>query len=268
MKVFLTGALLFFFACQIREPAPILSQKEIQPTALDSVPVYHLQAPVIISFADRPQAWQERVVFFSDSCRVIALLVEKYTRVRQGDLLASLWNLSRKTEFTPVDITAPMSGIVSELNCKLNDIIPPKLPIMILRNYENLILRINVHTSLLIYLKKGQSVRIYYGQLPVLGSIYKLDSMRGSIDIIVVNQNDLISPDSLLTGRIECGQVKGDFIPRGFFALHDTLTAMVDPDFSLSLMRLGWSDSLALIFPPLPDRSFIKITKKSLDLVK
>jgi len=237
-----------------------------QTAALDSCPIYHSQLKVIIPIKAKPVPWKTQVISFQDTCHVIALLVDKNNRVRSGDLLASVWNIIRQNEFTPIDIHAQIEGVVSDVNYGLQDKIPPVSAFIVIKDFRYLLIRVNTHPTIMRNLKKGSVVSIYFKGQSLQASILKLDSRSEFTEILIANQREYVSTDSLLVGQIDCGMIKGDFILQRYFNDSDTLSAFVDPDFPLLIKKIAVSDTLAMIFPALPEKSFLKIKKNYLDL--
>ena len=140
---------------QVPEPA-------LQKTALylDSIEVFHLRKKIFVSVEGVLEPWKQVKLFLPDSARLISVLVEPGSKVKEGDLLASLWRLNRRGENTPVDLIAPISGRIERVHFTLNQHIPAFQPIITIINSDRLLFRVALKPGYAELIKRGMRVKI------------------------------------------------------------------------------------------------------------
>ena len=265
--LFLTGVLITVPFCNFGNESQS-TKTEHQKTALyiDSVKVFHIRKPVFIPVKGVLEPWKQIKLFLPDSARLISVLVEPGSNVKQGDLLASLWLLNRRGENTPVDLTAPVSGRIEEVCFGLNQLVPAFRPVLSIVNSEHLVLYSKLKTGYSDLIKKGMTVT-----LQVLGEEYKavvksVDLSKKKIEISFYNRDEKIPAGAFTHGYINCGMQKGDFVEAVYFLNKDSLKIQLSDSIPLTLFPEGRADSLIQIYPPLPGQDFIRIYQKNLDL--
>ena len=265
--LFVTGILMTVSFCSFGSESQS-TETEHQKTTfyLDTVNVFHLRKQVFIPVKGVLEPWKQIKLSLPDSAKLISILVEPGSDIKQGDLLASLWPLNRRGENTPVDLTAPVSGRIEEVYFGLSQRIPAFRPVLSIVNTEHLVLYLKRKNRYSDLIKKGMSVT-----LQVLGKEYmtvvkSVDFSKKKIKISLYNKDKKIPAGVYTEGYINCGIQKGDFVEAAYFLNKDSLKIQLMDDILLTLFPEGRADSLIQIYPPLPGQDFISIFQKNLDL--
>jgi hypothetical protein len=254
-------SLLLLQSCDFKEKNTSQTNMPEKYDYIDSVLLYHDRLNVVIPVEGELRAWQEINIMAPDTCSIISLLGEEGAGVKKGDLLISLWNLSKKREFTPFDIKAPISGIITKLYHNVNDNISAGAPIITIKNFDNLLLKIKLIPERLKLITKGQKALLNYSGQSIEGFVSRVDKNSAQVFILIANRNRKYNEGMHVAGEISCGKIEGDYILRRHFA-NDIMSIKVEDDIMLDLIKIGYSDSLVLVYPPLPGQLFIQIFQK------
>jgi len=253
-----------FISCAKKQKP--LQPTEYETTVMDSVPLYHLRRNVKIPVKGKLKAWQKKEIFLSDSSQLLSLLIEEGDFVKRGALLGSFWRLPQKGEYTPVDIRTPISGVVTLIKHRLGSRLPPGSKILEVENDDYLLLQIRMPQADFSILRAGQKVAVNYKRQLLWGFVERLEQDKGKVNIFLKNNLHKYAAGIMVSGYILCPNVKGDFLPAYYFNTSDSLKIWLDDYMAFTLIRCGTTDSLSLIYPPLPDQKYLKIIKKNLDL--
>ncbi len=265
--LFLTGILITVPFCNFgnENPKQETGHRKIA-LYLDSIEVHHTRKAVYVPIAGVLEPWKQSKLFLPDSARLISILVEPGARVKQGDLLASLWRLDRAGENTPVDLTAPIPGRIEQVNFSLNQHIPAFQPIITIINSDRLLLRAMLKPGYVELVKKGMRVSIQVSGKEQTAVVKKVDIQKKEVEISLYRKNSGLPVHTFVRGRIDCGVQQGDFLKAKYFLRKDSLKIQLRENIRLTLFPAGRSDSLIQIYPPLPGQDFIRIYQKNLDL--
>lgn len=233
---------------------------------LDSIEVFHLRKKVFLPVEGVLKPWKQVKLFLPDSARLISILVEPGSKVKQGDLLASLWLLNRAGENTPVDLTAPISGRIDQVGFSLNQHIPAFRPIINIINSDRLLFRGTLKPGYGELVKKGMRVNIQVSGKEQTAAVCAVNSKEKEVEISLYNKNINVLAHVYARGNIDCGLQQSDFLKARYFLGKDSLKIQLRDSIQLTLFPAGQSDSLVRIYPPLPGQNFIRIYQKNLDL--
>ncbi len=265
--LFLTAVLITVPFCNFGKENP--KQKAVHRKMalyLDSVKVHHTLKVVYVPVAGVLEPWKQSKLFLPDSARLISILVEPGSEVKEGDLLASLWRLKREGENTPVDLTAPISGRIEQVRFRLNQHIPAFQPIISIINSDRLLLRETLKPGYGELVEKGMSVSIRVGGKKQTAVVTAVDFQKKEVEISLHNKKIHLPAHIFARGNIDCGLQQGDFLKARYFSGKDSLKIQLRDRIQLTLFPAGESDSLIRIYPPLPGQDFIRIYQKNLDL--
>ncbi|NOX87410.1 MAG: HlyD family efflux transporter periplasmic adaptor subunit [Calditrichaeota bacterium] len=266
VPIFYPLLVLFLISCQQQDKTDAGSKKA--GALWESYILIKNSFPVDIPIEGKLVAWQKMDLSASRRSRLISLLVEKGDEVRKGDFLLSLWTVGKRANLTPIDFFAPLKGRISEINYQLNDTIPEGSVILTIENRENLILKAALSPGQIYYVKRNANVTLTSGDLEIKGAVLKVDKKAQQVTVIVPNQRLKLNRDLLVRGMIHLKEVKGNYLPLNVFQESDSVSARVESYIEITIYRVGVvSDSLALIFPTIPDVNQIQI-KKNLDIIK
>ena len=263
--------ILFFISCLIiscenkKNPA---ERNVGRSSTFENIPVYHLKRDVMIPVSGYLQAWKKTEISLPDSALFISILHEQGTFVKKGDYIAGLWRLSGRGEYTPFDIISPFAGKISHFPFRVQSRTSPNQLLMVLENFEYLMLRAQLAFSQLRHIKAGNKVTAEYKANKLSGHVKNINHDKSLVNIIFNNPQNIYASEIFVRGVIHCRKVKGDFLPVKYFAGRSSLKVLLDDHIEINLHRTAEADSLCMVFPPLPDQQYIKIIKKSLDLTR
>ena len=256
-----------FFSCEKNESEDFPDMEPSVAASYDSVTIIHDSFDLMIDVQGELKPWQEAEISLSDTAILIAYLAKEGDIVKKGDLLASAWIKSPKPEYTPFDIRASIDGIIERANLNIDQIIPANEPVVIIKNYNYLVLDQTLSTEKIKYIQRGQKASLNSESQPIQGIVKEVIPLKQFVSIWVDNAQLQLKESLLVSGHIHCGKVSGDYIDNNYFDETGTASVIVDGDIDLDIIKIGHSDSLALIFPPLPKQSYLKVLKK-IDLIK
>lgn len=233
---------------------------------IDSVRIEHRRGIIQIPVRGLLEPWVQIDMTLPDSAQIIALLTEPEHAVKKGDLLASLWPLHRGAENTPIDLVAPISGIINKINYKINQIVPAGMPVLSLEDRSYLQLIVSVETWVLDYIREGDPVKIYLPQKTALGVVKKVDIAPAQCVISLDNRRGNITKEQFVHADILTRQLDGDFVRSSYFGEKQALKVRLKDGIELNIYTIGVLDSMTMIYPPLPDENYIQIFKKNLAL--
>ena len=265
--LFLTGVLFTISFCNFGNDSQNQEPSHRKAALyLDSVEIHHSRRPVFIPVEGVLEPWKQIKLFLPDSARIISVLVEPGSKVKEGDLLASLWRLNRRGENTPVDLTAPISGRIEQVYFGLNQQVPAFQPVLSIVNSEHLFFRSVLKTGYADLIKRGMRVILQVNGEERKAVVKNVDLQKKSVEISIYNGDKTIPAHTFTQGRIDCGMQRGDFLESKYFFNKDSLKVQLRDSIYLTLYPAGESDSLIQIYPPLPGQDFIRIYQKNLDL--
>ncbi|MBN2426497.1 MAG: HlyD family secretion protein [Calditrichaceae bacterium] len=247
----------------VSDNQPDKTQAEDDP-APQFVPVLNLQnLPVRIPVSGDLTPWKQAEIAVPFESKIIASLVEPLMEVKQNDVLVSLWRLSQKYEYTPINLIAPFDGIVTHYKYAIGQVVPANKEILTVINYDNYKLTAVFDSRQIDLIKRLNKAFIKMQKLELEGYVAEVLPGDNQVSIHVPGADIGRVNFESVTGYIEAGLVSGTFIPDKYFKDQDTLRVRVDREIELTLKRFGLSDSLALIYPNIPDqeRIFIVSTK-------
>jgi len=264
--VVILGLLLPVIGCkEVSQRRPLKTAQKVV-LVLDSVRIRQQTADVHIAVTGTLRGWKLAELTLPDSARVISQLVERGMAVRKGDLLASLWPVARKQENTPVDMFAPITGTVDCVPFGINQIVPPGKSILRVVNWDRLQLLCKLESWQRDYVKAGYEATVFNNALRLASRVGRVDAGTGLCRLDVQNPNRAVDKDMQVQAEILCRRVSGSYINRQYFGNKNRLQVALEEGIELSLYAVGYTDSLALVYPPLAQEKYLRIFKKNLDL--
>jgi len=263
-KIAVTAFFSFFLLCLSCKQS---GQKAVdsginkESGAVDSIQVFHGRYDLIIEIKSELTTWKQSILSVADSTALISLLVEPHTQVKQGDVLASLWGFSNKNEYTPMDLIAPFNGTVAAVYYKVGDQIKAESPIIELKNYDYYLMVLHPEPEQLRYIKKNASVLVQYQENSEKGWVEKVNKKQGEVLVLLKNKEKWVKENLTVDAKIHCGNFVGDYIYRKYFGAKNKMTALVEDEIILNLKAIGFSDSLALVYPSISNLDYIKNAK-------
>ena len=206
-----------------------------------------------------PQAWEKVELSVPDSAVLIALLVEQNDAVKKGDLLASLLTFNRSEGYVPVNLTAPIDGIVTRISYKLQDHISGGSRIIEIKNFNHYTLRVHLTPYQMDYIKKNMPVEIVLDKGRLKAHIYEILRHRNEVLLLTEPVAGLILDEDVFSVEIHGFHLKGSYINERYFNQTDSLSVLLQDSIALNIYAVGKADSLVLIYPPLPDVQFLQI---------
>jgi len=233
---------------------------------LDSVQVIHATLPVVIPVEGFLEPWKQIELSLPDSARLLSILTEPGFKVNKGDIIASLWKISRFGDNTPIDLLAPISGQVEHIHYKINQVAPAGQPIICLYNTDRLLLKTKLNDPQLALVKEDQRVKLYYNGQERIAYVFDVNISDRKIVIRLENTKHPVDERTFVKGEIECGKIRGDFLKSVFCEKQDSIKVQLNENILLTVFPVGTADSLTFIYPPLPAQNYIRIYEKNLDL--
>jgi hypothetical protein len=266
-KIAVFFTIFIIYTCNTSNEQNTALIDDIQDDIKQYIPVLHLQnIPIQIPIAGEMVPWKQAQIMVPFKSKIIASIVEHDMTAKKNDLLVSLWQYKQKYEYTPLNLLAPFDGIISNYNYKIGDEIPANHPILTIKNYD--------HYSITFGLKEGQASHLnkwaksyisLYGKI-VEGYVLNIFPQRNEA-VVRFSGSDIIRTESMpVIGRIEAGMASGTFIPDRFFSERDFIQVMVEPNIELTINRIGFSDTLAFVYPGIPDQDKVKILTEGADI--
>lgn len=265
--IFIISIPVILLTCKKTESEYLPKSVPAAETSYDSVLIIHGSFDLMIDVQGELKPWQEEEISLSDSATLIAYLAKEGDIVKKGDLLASVWIQSQKPEFTPFDIRASIDGKLERANLNIGQVIPANEPVVIIKNYNYLVLEQTLRAEKIRYIYRGQKVSLYSELQQIQGIVKEVIPLKNFVSIWVDNTQLQLKESLFVPGYIHCGKVSGDYIDINYIDKTETVSIIVDNDIDMDIIKIGHADSLALIFPPLPKQSYLKILKK-IDLIK
>ena len=259
MKSFVFGLafLILLLGCRNKDSA---NRQKTQ--SWQTVSVIRDTLKVTIPIQGKLIAWKKVDILNPVPSRLVSLLVEKGDLVKSGDLILSIWPLKPHNNFSTIDITAPLSGVVRSIYFALNDTMPANKPILTIENRDNLILKTTLSQGELAYVKPDLNVILSHHGKKIKGAVWQVDKKSQRITIVVPNQQNPIKQDLYVKGFIDLGKMQGAFLPVRFFGFADSLKAKIKTDSIITIRKAGYArDSLILIDQNLPGEGKIEIKK-------
>ncbi len=234
---------------------------------LQQIDVYNLrQVPLRIAIKGDMIPWKQTQLMVPFKSKIIASLAEPDMKVEKNDLLVSLWQYSQKYEYTPLNLLAPYDGIVASYNYKIGDEISANQPILTIKNYEYYSITFELKEGQLALVKKWAKAILKLDQKNIEGYILNIFPQRREA-VIRVPGSDLPRTEiAQVEGNIEAGTASGSFISDDYFSARNMIKVMVDPNVEINLTRIGTADSLAMIFPSIPDQDKVVLLPIDYDL--
>lgn len=268
IRLIITWAILFvitaiLLSCEKTESEDLPNLELTVEASYDSVSIIHDSFDLMIDVQGELKPWQEAEISLSDTATLIAYLAKEGDIVKKGDLLASAWIKSQKPEYTPFDIRASIDGRIERANLNIGQVIPADEPVVIIKNYNYLVLEPTLGAEKIKYIQRGQTAILNSESQPIQGIVKEVIPLKQRVSIWVDNAQLQLKESLLVSGYIHCGKVSGDYIDINYFDETGAASVIVDSDIDLDIIKIGHSDSLALIFPPLPKQSHLKILKKN-----
>ena len=260
--LFVSLALLLYCQSQQVEDKNKSQTKKIS-VYIDSVKVIKARREVSIPIKGYLNPWKVVNLSLQDSTRIISLVVEQGAIVRKGDQLASLWKIKRYGENTPIDLIAPISGIVAKSNYSINALVPKSKTIIRLENRKYFTMSVKLEEWQKRIIRKGTIVQfqlstgIQKGWVEAIEKDYVLLKMKNTQQML---------KEVFAYGTLDCGEISGYFIKSKYFASKNPVEIKLNENIELDVFASGQSDSLTLIYPPLPGQNYIRIFQKTLDL--
>ena len=149
------------------------------------------------------------------------------------------------------DMLAPITGIVNNVYVSPGQIIAPTSMIALIVDYKFLKMTLQINNHKLKYIQTGQKVILTNVGDQMIGYVRTI-SGNGQIQIIFRNTLNAHPVSHPISGYIECGPVKGDYIKNDWFAEKDHINIFIDDESNFPVYTVGISDSLALLSEPLP----------------
>lgn len=248
-----------------KKEAPVSPSKTIA-LYRDSVQVTHASLPVVIPVEGFLEPWKQMELSLPDSARLLSVLAEPGFKVNKGDIIASLWKISRFGENTPIDLLAPISGRVEQVYFKINQVAPANKPIICLYNTDRLVLKAKLNDPQLAFVKENQRVKLDFNGRERIAYVRDVNLPDREIVISLENKKHLVNERTFVKGEIECGKLRGDFLKSVYCEKRDSIKVQLAENILLTVFPVGTADSLTLIYPPLPAQNYIRIYEKNLDL--
>lgn len=267
LVTFLLGLMLILSCKPEKRDQPAASQAGPVENRTEGVQIISGTFNIHIPFNSTLTPWKIVDISYAGTTRLISQLVENGMRVKKGDLLASLWKLESGGEYTPMDIKAPIEGIVQAASHSINELVRPNETVMQIVNAEFLIASPKFEPFRFGYLKKGSKVRFNTVYRSYSGRLIDLDGKSRKALVRLLNPYEY-DPQEPMEGQgvIELNEVAGTCIHRKYFNESDSILVLVEPETELIIKQIGLADSLALVYPPLPHTRTLKIIKKNFDL--
>ena len=256
--------LLLTIAC--KNDKSTLPQNNSYMAAGEQVPLYHIERDVLVKVSGYLRAWRKAEISLPDSTLLLSLLYEKGARVKKGNLLASLWKLPHRDDFTPIDILAPLGGIITSQPFKVQTPVPANAVLMIIENFDKLLLQAEIMPGAAKIIKSGNKVQVETASEDIYGRVDNIDKVKRQINILFDNREGRLSPDIYVEGYVFCKNIRGDFLPRRCFRQSRAITVSPEEQVELNISEIAVWDTLSLIYPAMPDQNNLKIIKKRLDL--
>ncbi len=253
--------MFFLWFCNNQQKQKIPANKT---SSLSTVKIQNIKKQVFIPISGNPEPIESNSLSVADSSLLISLHVEEGDNIKYNDLLGSLWIITNRREYTPKDLRAPLTGTITELNYELNSPIPPYSTILKIENLKQLKMVIHVSRHQLNIVKKFSKVIFKKNGRELQGYVRRINSLSRELEIIISNKEMDFTQGDKVYGFIDCGIIKGTFLPAKYFSHSDSIYAKIEDDIFIYIHKIALSNSLALISPSLFDKKEIFLFKENL----
>ncbi len=215
------------------------------------VHITHSTRPVTVSLYGYINYLYDSTLVSPVAATPISISVNPGERVHRGHLLLTYWSRYQGYDYTPLEIRAPFSGVVSSIYAQINQ--PVQAGEELIRLLENQYLKMNIPVNPVLkdFFRNDQPATVQIDEHTLDGFVRFYKRRSQSLELFFNNPHLIKPPIGLIKTDIFLGEQKGTFIPSALFSSTDSLQAYIPELGPVEIVALGRSDSLSWIYPNL-----------------
>jgi len=224
-----------------------------------TIPLIQGTFKIAIPFNGVLEPWKNIDVSLPDTAILIGVMAEEGSSVSKDELLATALISAPRKEYIPVNIISPIDGTITGIYFTLNDTIPAGGKILSVTNFDRLRIKAKLKPYQMAYVRENADAELFFDNAIFSGYVVRIIQQEHSVEILTKKEYPQLPPYGWIKGQIKGSLVKGTYIQNDFFNQNDSLKILVAGDISLTIRRVGMADSLALIYPTVPDVDKVSI---------